>query len=247
LLSNIAKELALRYEPVAIVLSDDKPSDALHFKEDTWGCVVAMYSAAARGRVAAFDNSTVGCGGGAIGLGLATEFDGPPGGIEHFLSSGKGEGFPPGERYIKTPELAGEFVQDLPCALVPTRYVIFKPLSMIDSDGDKPAIVSFLANPDQISALVVLANYGRQGSDNVTIPFGAGCHHIFLLPYAESMKEIPRAVVGLTDITARSAVDPDLLSFSVPWKMFEEMEANVEGSFLERPDWKKIRQRVESS
>ncbi|MBW1995430.1 MAG: DUF169 domain-containing protein, partial [Deltaproteobacteria bacterium] len=56
--------------------------------------------------------------------------------------------------------------------------------------------------------------------------------------------ENPRAVVGLTDISARKYIsrqlDRDLLSFAVPWKMFQEMEENVAGSFLERRTWKAL-------
>jgi hypothetical protein len=53
--SVLASELKLRYAPVAILLSNDKPTGALQFKEGTWGCVVAMFSAAARGKSAVFD------------------------------------------------------------------------------------------------------------------------------------------------------------------------------------------------
>jgi len=100
------------------------------------------------------------------------------------------------------------------------------------------------ANPDQLSALVVLANYGREGNDNVIIPFGAGCHSVCLIPWHEARQERPRAVVGMTDITARPFIDADLLAFSVPYSMFREMEENVPGSFLEKPDWQKVAGRI---
>ncbi len=242
--SRIAEELKLRLSPVAITLSDEKPVGALQFAEGRWGCVIAMFSAAARGKTAAFDRATVGCQGGTTGLGFCDEFPGPPGGIEYFLSTGRGEGYPEGEAYKKTPEHAKAFVDQLPTTVIPTKYVIFKPLGSIDPQVEPPLLVSFLANPDQLSALVVLANYDRLTSDNVIIPFGAGCHSIFLLPFAESQKEQPKAVVGITDVTARSYMEPDLLSFTVPWKMFQTMEANVPGSFLEKNDWKKVRERL---
>jgi hypothetical protein len=51
-------------------------------------------------------------------------------------------------------------------------------------------------------------------------------------------------VVGLTDISAREnlkrQLDRDLFSFAVPWRMFLEMEGNVEGSFLQRRTWKAL-------
>ncbi|MCE5198125.1 MAG: DUF169 domain-containing protein [Armatimonadota bacterium] len=242
--SRIAEELKLRYSPVAVLLSDEKPEGALQFREGVWGCVVAMFTAAVRGKVTALDKLTVACGGGSIGLGFCEQFAGPPGGIEYFLSTGRGEGYPEGEAYLKTPEFAKAFVDQLPRTEIPYTYVIFKPLDQVDPEKETPVLVSFLANPDQLSALVVLANYDRASTDNVIVRFGAGCHQIFLLPYAESLKEEPRAVIGITDITARPYIDPDLLAFTMPWKMFNAMESNIPGSFLEKKDWKKVRERI---
>lgn len=104
--------------------------------------------------------------------------------------------------------------------------------------------VNFLANPDQLSALVVLANYGRTTTDNVTAPMGAGCQSVCLLPHREPMREPPRAVIGMFDISARPHVDRDLLSFSVPFRMLQEMESNVAGSFLDHRSWQKVRERI---
>jgi hypothetical protein len=115
---------------------------------------------------------------------------------------------------------------------------------LVDPETDPPLLVSFLVAPDQLSALVVLANYGRPTSDNIIAPFGAGCHTLFLIPYNESLRDSPRAVIGITDVSARPFVDSDLLSFTVPWKMFVEMEENIPGSFLEKHDWKKVRERI---
>ena len=76
------------------------------------------------------------------------------------------------------------------------------------------------------------------------IPFSSGCQSLFLLPYDESKKDNPKAVVGLTDITVRPMVEPDMLSFSVPYKMFVDMEENVRGSFLEKKSWARVRDRL---
>ncbi len=238
--SPISRAIKLKHSPVAILLTNDKPENAVQFKEGVWSCVIAMLNAAARGKTAVFDRKTVGCQGGAIGLGFCDEFAGPPGGIEYFLSTGRGEGFPEGEGYKKTPELAKAFVENLPSTVIPTLYVVFTPLDQLDVAQQPPTLVSALCNPDQLSALVVLANYGRPTSDNVIIEHGAGCHTVFLLPYRESLQERQRAVVGLTDVTVRAIVDKELLSFTAPWKMWREMEDNVRGSFLDKKDWRKV-------
>lgn len=242
--SAIADELKLRYRPVALLFADEKPEGALEFKEGKWGCVVAMFTAAARGKTAVFSKETCGCPGGKIGLGFTDDYGHVAGGIEHFLSSGRGEGYPEGEAYIKTPELAKAFVEQLPRTCIPAKYVVVKPLDEVDPEVAKPELIVFFCEPDQLSALIVLANYGRAGGQNVIIPFGAGCHTVCLIPYAESLGKEPRAVVGVTDISARPMVDPDILSFTVPFGMFVEMEANVPGSFLEKESWKNVRARI---
>jgi hypothetical protein len=134
----------------------------------------------------------------------------------------------------------------LPVTDIPYQYVVFKPLSQIDPAAkERPELIVFYVNTDQLSALTVLANYYRPGIENVMIPFSSGCQSIFLIPYAEAQKENPRAVVGLIDITVRPMVEPDMLSFSVPYKMFLELEEHREGSFLEKQLWRRIMARME--
>ena len=140
--SRLSQELKLRYGPVAIMLTDEKPEGAHQFKQGTWGCVVAMFSAAARGKVAAFDKDTVACMGGTIGLGFCDQYEGPAGGIEYFLSTGRGEGYPEGEGYKKTPQLAKAFVDELPMTRIPTKYVVFKPLDDVVLERETPTVVA---------------------------------------------------------------------------------------------------------
>lgn len=242
--SRIAQELKLRYRPVALIFADEKPEQAIEFAKGDRNCVISLFTAASLGKVAVFSKDTCGCPGARVGLGFTDSYDHVPGGIEYFLSHGRGEGYPEGEAYIKTPELAREFADQLPLACIPTKYVVVKPIDDVDVEVETPAMVVFFCEPDQLSALVVLANYGRPGSDNVIIPFGAGCHTVCLIPYAQSKEEKPRAVVGITDISARPMVDQNVLSFTVPFDMFKEMEADVPGSFLEKSDWKKVRDRI---
>ena len=239
--SEIARRLKLRYAPVAILFSNEKPEGALEFKEGRWGCVVAMLTATAKGRKAVFSRTTTGCPGGKIGLALSDRY--APG-MEYFLSTGN-EMLPEGEAYKKTPELAKDFIDSSPTTEIAEEYVIFAPLAEIDPAKEKPRIVVFYANPDQLSALVVLANYSRTGRNNVIAPFGAGCHSVCLIPWDESSKEQPHAVIGMTDVSARPFIDADLLSFSVPYGMFQEMEDDVPNSFLDRESWAKVAKRIQ--
>lgn len=252
--SKIAHAIQMKYSPVAVVLTDEKPKEAIQFQEGRWGCVVAMLNAAAKGKSAVFDRKTFGCAGGGVGLGFGNRYENFPGGIDHFLSTGNPEfcntefgkavvqqmpHIAQGEGYKKTPVLAQKFADSLPMVEIPTEYAVFKPLEKLSGD-EIPATVVFLVNPDQLSALVVLANYARETGDNVIAPFGAGCHQIGIIPYKENESKLPKATIGLTDISVRTKVDKDILSFAIPYKMFIEMESNVEGSFLEKQEWKNI-------
>jgi uncharacterized protein (DUF169 family) len=265
--SQIAAALQLKYSPVAILWSDEKPEGAMQFAPGRWGCVMAAFAAAAsQGKVAAFDRETYGCWGGGVGLGLGNAYEKFPGGVEcfcRFLSSGneqseqgrgvaeacagwmKGqlrEEFLHGERYFKGAEQVQQWLAETPITDIPAKYVVFKPLGEV-AEGDEPKVVVMLANPDQMSALVVLAGYGRGGASNTIIPYAAGCQTIGIFAYREAAAEQPRAVVGLTDLSARKVVrrlGKDLVTVALPYKMFREMEGNVEGSFLEKETWKSL-------
>jgi len=266
--SKIAGALQLKHSPVALLWADEKPEGALEFQKGKWGCVMFMFAGAVKGKTAAFGRETFGCWGGGVGLGFGNRYEEFPGGVDcfaRFLSTGnagweRGEQvaeqlkpvvrkeflheFLEGERYLRSPELVERFVEELPITDVPAEYVLFKPLKDVDAEAENVVVATFPVNADQLSALVVLANYARPGIENVSVPFGAGCQTIGVLPYREARSERPRAVVGLTDLSARKyarkLLGKDLLTFSMPWKLFLDMEEQVEGSFLQRDTWKSL-------
>ncbi len=241
--SRIARKIHLQFYPVAVLFSDEKPVGALQFKEGSHGCVVAMLTQAAQGKVAVFDRHTAGCLGGGVGLCFGDTYGDFPGGIEYFLSVGR-PGYRAGEGYRKTVELAAASVASLPKVDIPYAYVVFKPLQQVDPAEETPQLVCFYCNSDQLSALVTLANYDRPGRENVVLPAVSGCQSVVLVPYLESQKEQPRAVVGMTDISARPHVDPGILTFTVPFRRFLELEANLTGSFFDRAAWNKLQLRI---
>lgn len=247
--SRLAKELKLQSQPVAIILTNEKPEGALQFQAGRWGCVMAMLWAASRGKTAVFDRETFGCAGGGVGLGFGNTFASQAagtGGIEYFLSTGRGEGYREGEGYRRTPELAAGFVANLPIVDLPWTYRVFKPLDQVDADREEPCLVTFYVGADQLCGLVVMANYDRPDLYNVTIPHCSGCQGVFLIPYNE-VQENQRAVVGMMDPSARPHIDPDQVTFTVPFKRFLAMEANVPGSFFTRSTWSKTAARLEEA
>lgn len=122
--SRIARELKLRHQPVATIFANDRPEDALSFQPGTRGCVISMLTAASlEGRTAVFDRQTTGCPGGLAGLCFGDKgLKGIRGGFEYFLSTGRGEGYPEGEGYKQTPELARQFAAALSLHDLPQTY-----------------------------------------------------------------------------------------------------------------------------
>ncbi|MBD3233009.1 MAG: hypothetical protein GF315_04735 [candidate division Zixibacteria bacterium] len=267
--SKVAESLELKYHPVALIWTDDVPEDVLSFREDNWGCVMSMFALAAKGKTVAFDRKTFGCIGGGVGLGFGNQYENWQGGIEcfyHFLSTGNEqwergretaekvkpymrkesyENFLHGERYLKSPELVKKFVDSLPIIDIPTKFVMLRPLEDVDASDKQPEIVIFPVNPHQLSALIVLSSYARETADNVIAPFSAGCQTIGIWAYKEAKRDKPRGVIGLTDLSARvytsRTLDPNILTYAAPFKLFGELEENVEGSFLERHTWLKLK------
>ena len=266
--SRIARALNLAYEPVAVIWTDKEPEKALRFKKGgSWGCVMWLFAGAAKGKTAAFDRETYGCVGGGVGLGFGNQYDFFPGSIEcfcYFLSKGNehfefgkklastierfagkdfAETFLRGERFMKSPEQVKTFLKLLPIKDIPNTYVVFKPLSGLEPD-EKPVVISFLANSHQLSALTTLWYYEEGCLDNVIIAKGAGCHQVGVLAYREAEREDPRAIVGLTDLFARKSIrkhlGDDVMTFTVPFRMFKKMEENVEGSFLQEETWETL-------
>ena len=268
--SPLTQALNLKTEPVAIVWTDEKPEGSAEFVAGSWGCVMAMFGAAAlKGKTAVFSREAFGCVGGGYGLGFGNTYENFPGGLEgfcRFLSSGNEEWEPGrkiaegmraggarpefihhflhGERYKKDPATVRRYLEALPPMEIPTKYVAFMPLAQVGPDMPAPVAVSLLVNPHQLAALVVLANYDRPGLENVAIPFVAGCQAIGLLSYREAEREMPRGIVGQMDLSARkylaAQAGADAVSFTVSLARYREMEANVQGSFLEADTWRSL-------
>ena len=71
------------------------------------------------------------------------------------------DNFLQGERYLKTPQMTERFLQYAPVRDIPARYVVIKPLSLTHPERDDIRSLTFSVSPDQLSALVILANYAN--------------------------------------------------------------------------------------
>jgi len=237
--SRIKERLNMKTQPVAVLKADGAPEGAMGFKAGAMGaCMIGMLEAVSKGRTAAFTPETCGCGGGMAGLGFAPMNRAR---IVPFLSRGTAE--MPGEFYKASPALVETFVDSMP-SVSPAPCLLLKPLDRVTED-EVPVSVIFLVNADQLSGLITLANYDAPAGDNVTVRFGSGCAQSVLYAMADSEADAKRCTIGLTDPSGRLHLSPDLLSFSIPWKRFLEMEANAEGSFLTKETWTRLRERIQ--
>jgi hypothetical protein len=104
---------------------------------------------------------------------------------------------------------------------------------------------TFLVDPDQLSALVIGANYHAAAGDPTPVlaPFGSGCMEL-CVPFRDA--GVAQATIGATDLAMRKYVPREILAFTVTRPMLERLCALDERSFLYKAflgDLKKARAR----
>ena len=214
----------------------DRGAELARATEDT-RCLIDALEAVRKGQSLRFDSASFGCAGGKYYCGYSKALRR---GIEEFLShDAVGEG----ERYKKTPEIAGAAVKQVPHVAASARQLVFKRWDALTAEDD-PTVAVFFASPDVLSGLFTLAGYDESQTQVVIVPFGSGCSTIIQYPLAECQSEHPRAVLGLLDVSARSLLSPDRLSFSVPLSKLRRMTENMDESFLITDSWEKVRKRI---
>jgi uncharacterized protein (DUF169 family) len=204
-------------------------------------CMMALLQKARKsGKTVFFDKTHFGCPGGAYYMGFLPA---PRANLEYFLSCGIPDKME-GERYVKTPELAREFILKNKPRPAPAAYCVFKPLEQFQAD-EIPEVVVFFVEPDILSGLFTLTNYTAERIDAVATLFGSGCSTILTYPLKEAGNEKPRAFLGMFDVSARPMVEKDILTLAMPYPLFLKLIENVSGSFLETESWKKVLHRIQ--
>lgn len=270
--SMLAKELGGKYHPVVFLRTNEKPNGALQPKSGgRGGCVMSYFAQAAlNGKTAVFDRDTIMCAGAVSGFCFGRTYDTwLPGGIDTYsaffsggLSSAKDPSmyqklidnmpkaaqakFIEGERIHASREAAEDFIlHEMPCYALLETYAVLKPLSEL-RDDEVPISVTFTVNAVELSALTHLAAALPGKYDMRSTAQNAGCQSIGSVVLAESEREHPRAVLGFLDLASREhtrrLISECYLTYSVPWKMFQEMEAAVSESVLTTHLWKSFRE-----
>ncbi len=116
--------------------------------------------------------------------------------------------------------------------------IVFQPLDEALTEHRPIEVVVFLCDPTRISALTLLAGFGKTTpGPAAVVPYGHACQQIYAIPRAEGESDDPHAVIGLTDLYARRFVPADILSFAVPFKLYRRMEADIGKSYLGKESW----------
>ena len=204
------------------------------------GCALRALNNAMDGETIILSRDNIQCPGGLYGFGFQDDVK-IPGGYGHFISYGAGDGFPPGMRLKRNPEIAERGSRNAPKNVMDGySYIEIKPYRQ----NDDPDLVTMQVNPDQLSAMNMLFYFGKDCADATVFPAGSGCSTVFLLPFAELRSSNPRAVIGNADITARDYFKADTLFFTVSGKAFAEMLRDADESFLTMPAWNKLKSRI---
>jgi hypothetical protein len=134
-------------------------------------------------------------------------------------------------------KLMKEWVKSRPPYRPRNEHILIGPIN--PDQWEYARSISFIVNPDQMSALMTGAQYNSGVDDPLPVlaPFAAGCG---LLTAFDSL-DIPQAVIGATDNAMRAHLQPDQLLFSVTRSMFKRLCELDESSFLYKSFWTGVR------
>ncbi len=235
---DLKEKLGMKLSPVGVFFTNEIPEGALHFKKKGSGCITPLIFKGAQGKTVAFDDDTTGWPCSSFYLGYS-DWIFP--GIEKFLSNEGVHGREP-ERFMKDPETAKRFVESFIPESKRQGAIIFKPLEQF-TGNEKPEIVIFFANPDQLSALVYLIQFGAPDEERIVTKMASACISIFTSPMRYAQKGEKKAVWGLHDISVRKLMPKDLMTLTLTYDLFCEIYENMNGSFIQTENWEKLRSR----
>lgn len=146
------------------------------------------------------------------------------------------------ERFKESRECVRSMCAINPVAKPRGRYIVFKPWDTL-TEKDNPEIVCIFARPDMISALHTWASYDISRLDNIIVPHGAGCETMLTFAFAEAENERPRCILGGMDTAMRRCLSPDIQTFSIAFKRFEQMVSFADKTFLDTYIWQPLKGR----
>jgi uncharacterized protein (DUF169 family) len=225
--------------PITFYYTDEERSSEVAKPGSIPRCIIGALIPVREGKSQVLDIDAISCTGGKKYCGFT---DRVRENFEYFLSYGIPDKVR-GERYVKTPEMVKEIMEQSPTFKAPGRFIVFKRWDRLEVN-DEPEVIIFFATPDVLAGLFTLARYDETDRNAIQAPFGSGCATIIQYPYQERSTAHPRATLGMFDPSARPFVPKDVLTISVPTNKFVRMVNNMEESFLLTESWRKIQKRI---
>ncbi|NQT78746.1 MAG: DUF169 domain-containing protein [Bacteroidetes bacterium] len=194
-------------------------------------CFFAFYKSWEKGTTLKLSHNNYGCGG--CGSWLFGEITKTRKEYVKFLADDEG--------LKANHELMDEWLDDVHAYKPEHGFLFIGPLK--DEHAQYLKTITFFVNPDQLSVLMIGAQYYHRPGDPVPVlaPFGSGCME--MLSHFTDL-DIPQAVIGATDLAMRKYLPPEILAFTVTVPMFEQLCKIDKNSFLEKrflKDLKKAR------
>lgn len=247
---KLTEMLHLKREPVGVFFSNTEAICDMDADPEKRNCVMPLLIKVSEGKVISMDEKSCNCAGGATGCCFGDGFARWNPSINKLLSQGYGEDVPEhmpafmkeGERFFCTEELVDKWRSSIPYSDKAYPRIVFAPFSRWNEIG-VPDLVYLFVNPDQLGALVAMLGSHNGKVTNSIAPHGAACQSIMF--GAEQMdREEPMAVIGLFDISQRYPSLENLLSLTMPYRMWEGLSMDLDKSCLTTHSWRAIEKRL---
>ena len=214
---DLVKDLSLQYEPVGVMLykeTDTLPA-GLEFTQKEFKSYCHALVAAGEGEVLLLKKEQMGCKLGTSVLGFEKD-------MEAYLDDGVLEKY--GVGLFETEEASAATI--LKSAFLEkgkTASALIAPLSYFNQ---KPQVVVFTANSEQVMWLLYALNYEKGGRMNLPQSGGAlgGCADITALPLLEGITNITFLGLGCR---LKSSVDPCDLMLGAPGSQLEMIHKHI--------------------
>jgi len=194
-------------------------------------CIFSCYENWLKGESICISESDSSCRGGGYWIG----------GVEFTSRDNFAKSLTEREGFKSSPELMNQWLDNQKPYKIEHGYVVIGPLR--DEQYKYLKTVTFFVNPDQLSLLLLGTEY-HNASVNVNptfTAFGSGCGQLAALFGNHLDSDIPKAIIGATDIAMREHLPPDILALTVNKPMYRQLCELDENSFLFRTFWKTLR------
>jgi len=144
------------------------------------------------------------------------------------------------EGFKSSDRLMCDWLEHLKPYQIKNGHVVIGPLN--EDHYEYLKTITFYVNPDQLSLLMHGAEYNNASIENnpIIAAFGSGCGQMAAL-LGDLDTDVPKAVIGATDMAMREHLPPDILAFTVNKPMYEQLCKLDESSFLHKHFWKRLK------